>query len=68
MDGKFKPLQDDLMQLSIDLNVTVANKHVPHIERQIRVIKEHVHEIRHLLPFQAIFLLMLIKIVYMAIK
>ena len=68
MDGKFKPLQDNLMELGINLNVTAANKHVLHVERQIRVIKEHVHAIKHLLLFQAIPLLMLIKMVYMAIK
>ena len=64
MDGKFVPLHDDLTKMGIDLNVTVANEHVPLIKWQIRVIKEHIHATRHSLPFKYIPLLMLLKMVY----
>ena len=68
MDGKFELLCDDLTKLGINLNVTTANEHVLHIERQIRVIKKQVCAIRHSLPFQVIPFIMLIKMVYTAIK
>ena len=56
------------MEFGINLNVTAANKPMPHIERQIRVIKEHVYAIRHPLPFQAIPLSMLINLVYLTVN
>ena len=64
MDGEFEPLRDDITQLTIDLNCTAPNEHVPHIERQIRVIKERVRATRHTLPFKVIPLLMLIKMIH----
>jgi len=48
--------------------VMAANKHVPLIEQQIRVIKECIHATRHSLPFKAIPLLMLIKMVHTYVK
>ena len=68
MDGQFEPLHEDLMSLGIDLNMMAANEHVPLIEQQIRVIKECIHATRHLLPFKAIPLLMLIKMVHTYVK
>ena len=68
MDGEFEPLRDNLTKLGINLNMTTANEHIPHIERQIRVIKEQVCAIRHLLLFQAISLIMLIKMIYTTVK
>ena len=40
MDGQFKPLHEDLMLIGINLNVMAANKYVPFIKQQIRVIKK----------------------------
>ena len=68
MDGQFEPLHEDLMSLGINLNMMAANKHIPLIEQQIRVIKECIHATRHLLPFKAIPLLMLIKMVHTCVK
>ena len=42
MDGQFEPLWEDLASISIDLNMMAANDHIPLIEQQIQVIKEHV--------------------------
>jgi hypothetical protein len=41
MDGKLVPLRHDLSMADILLNTTAADEHVPKIERQIRLIKEH---------------------------
>jgi hypothetical protein len=49
MDGEFVSLKYDLSLLSIVLNTsTAANKHIPKIECQIRVIKERVRATRHI--------------------
>ena len=64
MDGEFAPIRNDMASMSITLNVTAANEHVPQIERQIRVIKERVRAIRHSLPFKYIPGLMLMELVY----
>ena len=64
MDGEFVPLKHDLATAGIVLNTTSANEHVPKIERQIRVIKEHVRAIRHTLLFKVIPLVMLVNLVY----
>ena len=34
MDGEFEPLHNDLNQASINLNITVANEHVPQIDNR----------------------------------
>ena len=40
MDGEFAPMRHALADMLITFNVTSANKHVPQVERQIRIIKE----------------------------
>ena len=68
MDGEFELLHNDLNQAGIDLNITVANEHIPQIEQQIRVIKERVQATCHSLPFKTMPQLMLIKMVYNVVK
>jgi hypothetical protein len=68
MDGEFVPLKHDLFMAGIVLNTTAAIEHVPKIERQIRVIKEHVHATRHTLPFKMIPLIMLIDLIYSSLR
>lgn len=51
-DGEFEHLRDACLDLNIHLNSTAANKHVPEIERQIRVIKERARAIWTSLAFQ----------------
>jgi len=67
MDGEFAPLSNDLHSMGMRLNIAAANEHVPKIERQIRVVKEHVRCIRHTLPFSHILVTMLIQLVYHAV-
>jgi hypothetical protein len=64
MDGEFVPLKYDLSSIGIILNTTAANKHVPKIKRQIRMIKERVRATIHTLPFKVIPLTMLIELIY----
>ena len=45
MDNEFEVLKPKLDAMSITLNTTATNDHVPEIERQIRVIKESVRAI-----------------------
>ena len=56
-DGEFKPLQD-LIQSELyggpTLNLASANKHVPEIERKIRVIMERVRAVRYSVPCNAL--------------
>jgi hypothetical protein len=40
MDGEFAPLKAPMLALGVSLNITLANEHVPEIERRIRVLKE----------------------------
>lgn len=54
MDGKFEPLCTDLAKSSCLLNTGAANKHIPDIERFIRVIKERTRAIKNTLPSQRI--------------
>jgi hypothetical protein len=68
MDGEFVPLKHELASRGIVLNTTSANEHVPKIERQIRVIKEHVRVTRHTLPFKVLPLTMLIELVCSSIQ
>jgi hypothetical protein len=42
------------MSRSPRLNLAAANKHVPEIERPIRMVKERIHAVRHSLPFERI--------------
>ena len=68
MDSKFEPLHDGLSKIGIDLNVSAANEHVPQIEQQIRVVKECIQATKHSLPFTMMPLLMIVKMVYNAVK
>ena len=67
MDGEFKPMRYDLLEMRVKLNITAANEHSPIIERHIRVIKEQMRAIRHTLPFKVIPLTMLIEMTYFSI-
>jgi hypothetical protein len=50
------------------VNLTSASEHVPEIERRIRVIKERSCSSRHSLPFNRIPRLLMIHIVFAAVK
>ena len=52
MDNEFGVLQDNLREEGLTLNTTATNKHVPHIERQIRVVKELFCSIWNSLPYK----------------
>jgi hypothetical protein len=47
------------------LNLVSANKHVPEIERKIRVIKERVRAIIYSIPFNSLPAWMLVHTVYL---
>jgi hypothetical protein len=64
MDRKFECLRSDLPELN--LNATAARKHVPDVERQIRVLEERSRAIWSTLPFQAISGRIIIALVYYA--
>ena len=68
IENEFEPLHDDLLQNDINLNMPAANEHVPQIEHQIHVIKEHIRATRHSLLFKTMPLLMLVKMVYTCTK
>ena len=42
MENKFEVLRDSLQDKVIILNTIIANKHVPQIEREIKIVKERV--------------------------
>ena len=42
MENKFEVLRYQLDRLVITLNAAAAKEHVPTVERQVRVVKEHV--------------------------
>ena len=50
------------------INLASANKHVPEIERKIRVVKKTCREAQHGLPFQQIPKLLTIHIVFHIVK
>ena len=52
MDNEYEVLQDALRDDGLTLNTTTADKHVPQIERQIKVVNEWVHSTWNLLPYQ----------------
>jgi hypothetical protein len=62
MDREFECLRADLPELN--LNTTAASKHVPDVERQIRVVKERSRAIQSTLPFNAIPGRIIIELVY----
>ena len=51
MENEFEVLEADLNEVQATLNTTAASKHVPEIQRQIRVIKERVRAIGNTLPY-----------------
>ena len=52
MDNEYEVLKDALRDDGLTLNTTTADKHVPQIERQIKVVNEWVHSTWNLLPYQ----------------
>jgi hypothetical protein len=69
-DDEFAPLKALIPSLPAgpQVNLASANEHVPEIERRIRVVKERARSIRHSLPFNQIPRLLLIHIVFNAVK
>ena len=69
-DRKFAPLQALVASLPGGpvINLASTNKHVPEIERKIRVVKERCRAARHGLPFQRIPKLLTIHIVFQTVK
>ena len=69
-DGEFAPLQAMVASLPGGpmINLASSNKHVPGIERKIRVVKERCCAARHGLPFQRILELLTIHIVFQTVK
>jgi hypothetical protein len=70
VDGEFAPLQvlvND-MPNGPRVNLASANEHVPEIERRIRVVKEWCRATRHSLPFNRIPALLVIYIVFNAVR
>jgi len=50
-DNKFAMSKEDMEYLGICVNVASKNKHVPEVDRQIRVIKERARGVVQTLPF-----------------
>ena len=67
---EFAPLTDLIASLQgvPVINLASANKHVPKIERKIRVVKERFRAARHGLPFHRIPKLLTVHIVFQAVK
>ena len=55
-DGEFAPLEAWMVTVygAPKVNLASANKHVPEIERKIRVIKERVRAIIYSIPFNSL--------------
>jgi hypothetical protein len=71
VDNEFAPLQVLIQSMTGGprVNLTSASKHVPEIERRIRVVKERAIRLsRHSLPFNRIPRLLTIYIVFKAVK
>jgi hypothetical protein len=64
-DGEFAPLEDWMWMVygAPTLNLASANKHIPEIERKIRVIKKQVRAMIYSMPFNSIPARMLIHAV-----
>jgi len=60
-------LQNGLPNFGVVVNVTLRDEHVPEIERHIRTIKERTRETYATLPFQALLLRLVIKMVYVSV-
>ena len=69
-DGEFASIEQytNLLMGAPRLNLTSANEHEPFIERRIRVVKERVRSIRHLLPFTKLPKIILTHMVFYAVK
>jgi len=69
-DGEFAPLQAwmDTVYGAPQLNLASAKKHVPDIERKIRVIKERVRAVIYSIPFNALPAWMLTHVVLFVVK
>jgi hypothetical protein len=69
-DGEFAPLQamTQAMPGGPRVNLASANEHVPEIERRIRVVNKRSRSARHSLPFNKIPKLLVIYIVFYAVK
>ncbi len=69
-DGEFTSLEQftNLLMGAPRLNLTSANEHKPFIERGIRVVKERVWSIRHSIPFQTIPKIIMMHMVFYAVK
>jgi hypothetical protein len=50
VDPELSFMQDTMLDLDIQINITLAKEHVPDIERPIRVIKERARSLWHRLP------------------
>jgi hypothetical protein len=50
-DNEFESIKEEMAALGVGVNVTAKEEHVPEIERQHRVIKEHARAIIQTLPF-----------------
>jgi hypothetical protein len=62
MDNKLESLRNLVPIIAI--NTTAAHKHIPRIERGIRLIKECGWDILNTLPYKKIPQLMLIELIY----
>ena len=60
MDGEFIPMRHELTAMGIHPNSETENEHMPEIERQIHVLKEHTRACRHSLTFTYLPLLIII--------
>ena len=53
-DNEFKPLQEDIKEMGVNVHLVSKNKHVPEVERQNQVIKERAQGIVQTLPYSKI--------------
>jgi hypothetical protein len=69
-DGEFAPLKPLIESIPGGpvVNLASANKHVPKINRRIRVVKERCRATRHSLPFERIPKIMTVHIVLNVVK
>jgi hypothetical protein len=68
MDMEFETLCDELTRRNVKLNTTSASEHVPDVECQICVVKEHVRAIYNTLPYKCIPRIMMIEMVNYAVS
>ena len=70
VDGEFAPLQVLIQEMpgGVLVNLLSSSEHVPDIERQIRVAKESIRSISHILPFNKVLKLFLTHLLFQVIK